>query len=190
MQDLKAPVRTKIVMILHHKCSKAAVVPCSTAQLHIPSLRALRRHHGFPPPAPFRGVLPALKACIFLEYQGFHFCGCVCKSRMLCVYCTGLCPCKQAPLVFKLDRPSSRSVLSPFICVSLFYYSKVLQREDEKKLGSLLLQKHEFIFKSLKLFTLYAFFNGRWICLWLVLFPKVALGMKGINYKPSKCSWL
>lgn len=150
-----------IVMKLHHKCSKAAVLPCSTTQLHIPSHKALRRHHRFPSPTPFRRVLLALKACVFLEYQGFHFCGCVCKSRMLCVYFIGLRPCKQAPLVFKLVRPSSCSVLSPFICVSLFYYSKVLQREDEKKLGSLLLRKHEFIFKSLELFTLYAFFNDR-----------------------------
>lgn len=126
MQDLKVPV---IVMKLHHKCSKAAVVPCSTTQLHIPSHKALRRHHRFPPPTPFRRVLPALKACIFLEYQGFHFCGCVCKSRMLCVYFIGLRPCKQAPLVFKLDRPSSCSVLSPFIlCITVLLQQGTAER--------------------------------------------------------------
>lgn len=45
----------------------------------------------------------------------------------------------NTPLVFKLVRPRTCSMFSPFIFVSLFYDSKVLQRGDEKKLGSLFL---------------------------------------------------
>lgn len=95
----------------------------------------------------------------FPEYQGFNFFRCTCKSRMpLCEFHRTL-SLQTDSFGFKARRAQNLlCVLSPFIFVSLFYYSKVLLSRDKKKLGSLFLWKCEFIFKSLELFTLTAFF--------------------------------
>lgn len=64
------------------------------------------------------------------EYQGSGSFGPNWKSRSLCVYSKGLCHCKQTPLVSKWVKPSTCSVFSPFIFVSLFHY---IQQGDAER---------------------------------------------------------
>lgn len=105
----------------------------------------------------------------------------------LCVYFTGLCPCKQTPLVFQLVRPRTWFVFSPFIFVSI---TATCCREEMKRSLEVYFYESVNLFLNLLNYLLcLPFFNDRWIRLWLVLFPKVTLGMKGINYMQSKCSW-
>lgn len=108
------------------------------AQLYIPFHRALRRHCKSPPshskePVCFESLY------FFQNIKGLVSLDLTANPGGPCVPFTGLCPGKQAPLVFKLVRPGTCSAFSPFIFASLFCYSKVQQRGDEKKLGSLFL---------------------------------------------------
>lgn len=120
-------------------------------------------------PSPIQSKEPDLlwKPAFFPEYQGSDSFGPNCKSRSLCII-----PQSSVTANRLLWFPSESSPGLVLCSLPLYLYhcsitySRVLQRGDEKKLGSLLLWMCEFIFKPLELFTLSAFFllTGEYVC--------------------------
>lgn len=176
--------------MLHHKCSsKADVVPVRQHSC-ISLFTELWGGTAGSLPHPVKRAWSALKACIFFHnIKGLIPLGPTANPGAFVLFHRAL-SLQTDSFGFQVSQAQDLfCVLSLYICITVLLHTAGCCREEMKRSLEVCFYECVNLFLNLLNYLLcLPFFINRWICLWLVLFPKVALGWSKLitcRVKPS-----
>lgn len=164
--------------MLHHKCNgKADVVPVRQHSCISPFTELWGGTAGSLPHS-IKRAWSALKACIFPRISRVWFLWTQLQiQEPLCVFHRAL-SLQTDSFGFQASQAQDLfCVLSLYVCITVLLHTAGCCRDEMKRSLAVCFYECVNLFLNLLNYLLcLPFFNDRWICLWLILFPKVPLG--------------